>query len=193
MPGAGGVGGGFSQIPGGALGAASLGSGKMGGGSGGGGAGDAGAAQAQLATLLAAQSDPLRQSLIDRSEQFVGGNLDVTASPAFSAFKNQTEGQYQNARDNIIASTPTGGGLTAALTELEGNRASSLGQGAGSLAETELARALNLATGTTGQAVSGLGNAAMLQGQLAQSEADREAGLYSALGTGIGAYAGMKA
>lgn len=154
--------------------------------------GNAASIQADIAQRLLQQTDPLRSALIDRSMQFVGGNMDVSASPVFRAIKGQTESQYANARNNIIGDTPVGGPLIAALTDLEGKRANALGQGAGAVADSEITRALGLATGQTGQAVSGLGQAANLQAMIAQSEADREAGMLGALGAGAGAYFGSK-
>lgn len=165
----------------------------MGGGGGGGsGAGDAARMQAELAQRLVSQTDPLREALLQRSQGFLDGGSDVTSTPMFQAFKGVTESQFQNARNNVIGATPTGGPLVQALTNLEGNRAMALGQGAGALEEAEIARAMSLATGTTGQAMSGLGQAGSIQAMLAQSNADRDAGLYGALGTGLGAWMGSK-
>jgi len=164
----------------------------MSGKGGGGGSGDAAAQQAQLAQLLAMQSNPLRQQLIDRSGAFMGGNLDVTQSPMYGALKSQTESQYQNARNNVISDMPAGGTLTGALVGLNSNRANALAQGSGAIAEGELARAMTLATGQTGQAMSGLSSAANTQAMVAQSEAEREAGMLGALGAGAGAYFGSK-
>jgi hypothetical protein len=162
-------------------------------GKGGGGSGGAADAQLQLARMLAEQTDPLRRQLIDRSGAFLSGDLDVTQSPMFGAFKNQTETQFNNARNNIIGDTAAGGQLTAALTDLNARRSTALGQGAGQIADAELARAMGLATGQTGQAMSGLGQAANMQAMTAQAEADREAGVLGALGAGAGAYFGSKA
>lgn len=177
-----------------ASGAASsaLGSGLMG-KSGDSSSGNAASIQADIAQRLLQQTDPLRAALINRSTQFVGGGMDVSASPVFRALKGQTEAQFANARNNIIGGTPAGGQLVSALTDLEGTRARALGEGAGAVADSEMSRAFGLATGQTGQAVSGLGQAASLQAMLAQSEADREAGMLGALGAGAGAYFGSKA
>lgn len=146
--------------------------------------------QAQIAQQLFDQTNPLRQELIGRSTQFMNGGLDVTASPMFTALKQQTESQYGNARNNVIADTPAGGQLTQALTELNSSRANALGQGAGAVAETELARAMMLGTGATGQAMSGLGQSAAIQANLAQNRAMREAGMFGAVGSGLGAFFG---
>lgn len=149
--------------------------------------------QADIAKKLFTQTDPLRRQLIGRSTAFMNGGLDVTRSPVFSALKQQTESQYGTARDNIIADTPTGGPLIAALTELNSNRANILGQAAGSVSEDELARAMMLGTGATGQAMSGLSQAASVQANLAQNRSMREASMFGALGGGLGAWLGGKA
>lgn len=148
--------------------------------------------QAQIARELFQQTDPLRRALIGRSQDFVGGGFDVTQTPSYALLKNQVESQYGNARDNIVANTPGGGPLIAALTQNEGSRADALTLGTAGLYEDELNRALGLATGATGPAVGGLGQAASVQAMLAQSAAQRQAGLMGALGTGVGAYLGSK-
>src|SRR3990167_4971453 len=173
-------------LRGAALGGSQMMSGKGGGDDG----GSAGSIQEQLAAALAEQTDPLRRMLLGRSERVVGG--DLGASPVFSAMKNQAEGQYNVAKSNIIGSTPAGGALTAALAGLEGDRADTLTQGAGAVYDTEIARALGLATGQTGQAMTGLSSAASLQAAQAQAEADREGAMLGALGTGVGAWLGSK-
>lgn len=160
-------------------------------GKGGGGGGNAGDIQAQIAQQMFAQTDPLRRGLLARSGQFLNGGIDSSAQ--FGAFKSGAEPQYAAARNNIIANTAPGGQLTAALTQLEGNRAQGLSQARGAVEESELARAMTLATGTTGQALGTLGSAANTQAMVAQSEADREAGMLGALGAGAGAYFGSKA
>ena len=173
-------------------GAGLLGSNVMASGKGGGGgSGDAGAIQSQLAMELINQTDPLRRALIERSGAFLGGGIDNSAQ--FSAFKAAAEPQFAQARESVIANTPTGGGLTSALTQLEGQRARTLTEAQGGIEQQELARAMQLGTGMTGPALSTLGNAANVQAMIAQSEADREAGMLGALGAGAGAYFGSKA
>ena len=160
----------------------------------GGDAGDnpAGLLQAQLAEQLFEQTDPLRQNLIGRSQNFLAGDLDVTQSPIYGALKSGVEDQYSVARDSVIGNTPTGGGLTAALAWLEGNRADALARGTGQIAESELGRALTLGTGTTGQSLGALGNSGALQAMNLQGAQNREAAIFSALGSGAGAYLGGK-
>jgi hypothetical protein len=192
-PGAGGVGGlgGLNWAQMGLRGAGLLGSSSMSGKGGGSGAGDASAIQSELAQRLLMQTDPLRTALIDRSAAYLGGGIDNSAQ--FNAFKASAEPQFAQARENIIADTPAGGQLTAALTQLQGGRAQALAQARGAIDEQELARAMTLGTGMTGQALGTLGNAANVQAMIAQSEADREAGMLGALGAGAGAYFGSKA
>jgi hypothetical protein len=104
--------------------------------------------------------------------------------------KDQIESQYGNARTNIIGDTPAGGALTSALVDLERGRAGSLTQGAGTVAGIEADQAMALATGQTGTAVGAAGSAAAAQAQRAQAAAEQEAGLYGALGGGLGAFLG---
>lgn len=165
-------------------------SGKMGGSSGGGGGSQAADTQARLAEQLFAETDPLRQQLIGRSQQFLGGGLDNSAQ--FNAFRATADPQFANARDSIIANTAEGGGLTAALANLDLNQARTLTQAQGDIENQELGRAFSLATGQTGQAIGGLGQAGGIQAAQAQAEAAREAGIFSAIGTGAGALLGSK-
>ena len=147
--------------------------------------------QARIASQLFNQTDPLRQGLIGRSTDFInGGGIDN--SPTYSALKAQAEPLYNQARENIISSTPAGGGLTAALAGLEGDRARALTEARGTVNESELARAMALATGSTGATMSGLGSAGSIQAALAEAQANRESGMLGALGTGVGAYLGSK-
>jgi hypothetical protein len=118
---------------------------------------------------------------------------DVTATPTYAAFRDQANRQFAGARDNAIARLAPGGALAESLVGLEGNRASALTQGAANIYEQELARAMTLATGQTGTALGGLGQAALAQGQMAQAQSAQNAGKASALGTAAGGYFGGKA
>lgn len=162
------------------------------GGGGGSGSNAAADTQARLAEQLFSQTDPTRVGLINRSQDFLESG-DVTASPQFAFLKDITESQFGRAQDSVIAGTPTGGALTSALGDLERDRASSLIQGTAALNESELARAMTLATGTTGQSLGALGSAGSIQAQEAAARASQSAGKAGALGQGAGAYAGLKA
>lgn len=119
--------------------------------------------------------------------------FDLSASPVFAAMKDVTESQFGRAKDNVIGAAPEGGPLLAALTDLEGNRASDLVRNTGMLGEAEMQRAFDLVSAGTGGAIQAGGNAGMIQAQLAQAQATQSAGKAGALGTGAGAYAGLKA
>ncbi len=144
--------------------------------------------QAEIAQQLFTQTDPLRRGMIDRSQQFLTNGVDN--SPTFSAYKAAAEPQYASARESIIADTPMGGGLTAALAELQTGKARDLTEARGAIHESELARALTLGTGTVGTSMAGFGNSAAIQAQRAQAKAERDTGVYMALGEATGALLG---
>ena len=155
-------------------------------------AGRAAQAQTDIAQQLLGEAAPVRQGLLSRSEDFLGGGMNVTDSPSFLAFKDATGDQFSRARDNVIAATPAGGALTEALTGLEGQKASALTQGAGSIYESELGRALQLGTGITGMGQQGMASAAQTQAARAAAEAQQNAGKAGAIGAGLGGLMGGK-
>jgi hypothetical protein len=168
-----------------------------GGGSGGGDMAAGGSLLEQLAARLMEQSDPLRQMLMDRSAGYLQNG--VGSSPQFSAFKAAAEPQFAQARQNIIGDSAPGGGLTSALAGLQANKARMLTEARGGIDQQELGLAERLATGGTGQAVSGLGAAgnlsnqsAAIQAQIKQADSAQDAAVLSALGQGAGAYFGSK-
>jgi len=150
-------------------------------------------AQARIAQQLFDQTDPLRKSLIGRSTDFMSGGSNVMETPSFMAYKESADRNFGRAKDNAIARLPGGGALSEALVGLEGDRASTLTQGAGAIYGDELSRALSLGTGSTGQSLNSLGQAGAIQAQMAAAAAQESAGKSGALGTGIGSYMGMKA
>jgi hypothetical protein len=165
----------------------------MGGGGnkkGGNGSTPASDAQMQMAQQLFSQTDPIRQSLIGQSQKFLSGGNDVMQTPAYGALKLSADQNFNQAKDNLISTTAPGGALTSALTNLEGSRANTLTQGAGSLYGDALSRATTLGTGMTGQSLSALGQAGYTQAQVAQSQATQNAGKSGALGSGLGSWLG---
>ena len=120
-------------------------------------------AQTRIAQQLFSESTPIRQELNTDALDFLRGGRDVTSTPAFASLKDMIESQFGRAREGVIGSTPTGGGLTSALTNLEGQRASGLVQGTAALTENELNRALTLGTGLVPTSVGGLGQAGSTQ------------------------------
>jgi hypothetical protein len=121
-----------------------------------------------------------------------GGFGDVRATPTFQAFKDTADRQFQQGRENVLSTLPRGGALSEALVDLDSQRAATLTQGAGAIYGDELARAMTLATGTTGAAMSGLGSAGAIQAQMAANQAATTGSKFESLGYGAGAYLGGK-
>lgn len=155
-------------------------------------AGKAAQAQAQFAQQLIAQTNPVRQGVINDATGYLTGNRDVTGLPEYAAAKASGEAQYGRARDAIIANTPAGGALTSALTNLEGQRAQGFANLAGSLSSNEIDRALQLATFGASAGTQGLSSAGAISAQRAQAEASQNAAKASGLGQAAGAAAGFK-
>ncbi len=153
-------------------------------------AGQAAQAQTRLAEQLIGETGPLRKNLIGDALGFLSGDRDVTSLPAFAAFKGSAEGGFNRAKENIIANTPEGGGLTAALAGLEGQRAGNQAGFTGALAGDEINRALQLATFGAATGSQGLGTAGFIQAQRAQGESAANAGKAGGLGTAAGALLG---
>jgi hypothetical protein len=141
---------------------------------------------AKIAGDLYTKTDPLRTQLIGRSNNFLSGNLDVTQSPMFGSLKDAVDSQFAKARGNTIGNTPSGGALTAALTGLEGDRASTMTQGIGDLAQGEMDRSFGLATGMLPQTTGGLSAAAGIQAQMLGQQQAQSAAAKQGTGAGLG-------
>jgi hypothetical protein len=144
---------------------------------------------------LVTQTDPLRQALIDRSQTFLspgGGVSDVMSSAPYLAYKDAANTNFARAKDNILATTPTGGALTNKLGDLEANRASTLTQGAGQIYDAETARALSLATGQLPVALGAIGQGGNTQALLAGAQAQQSSAKAQSAGSAAGAYLGAK-
>jgi hypothetical protein len=146
---------------------------------------------AELSKKLFEQTDPLRTGLIDRSNAFVSGNMDITASPMYAGLKSAVDSQFGRARDNTIARTAAGGGLTDALVDLETGRANTMAQGTGQLASDEMNRAMGLGTGLLPIGSGGLGQAANLQGQQIAMQQQQDAQAKQGAGAGVGMLAAL--
>jgi hypothetical protein len=130
-----------------------------------------------------------------------------TYKPLFGLQKQSLESQYQQAKNNILASTPTGGNLAGSLGNLETGRATAMGAMPAELSAGILNDMLNKAYGAAFQTptttLSGLSTAAGTYGNrqaaaMAQAAADQQStygllgGLGGALGQGIGKAIGGK-
>ena len=120
-------------------------------------------------------------------EQGSGGS-GLSQSPMYRALKGASESQFNRARENILATTPRGGGLLDALSNLEGQKASTMTQGVGGLAENEMARAFALATGTTPTALGGLGSASSSLANIGAAQSAQQGQVLQGLGYGAGSY-----
>lgn len=156
----------------------------------GGGLGSGGPVSDMIAGALRRASPAATPGIGDMVTPSGGG---VTSSPQFLAYKDSADRNFMRAKDNAISRLPAGGALAESLVDLEGDRAATLTQGAGAIYGDELARAMALATGITGQSLNSLGQAAAAQAAMAQAEADQKAGKAGGLGSGLGAFFGMKA
>lgn len=144
--------------------------------------------QARLASQLVSESAPLRQALMrNYGNQFSGDSVDLSQSPVFSAGRDVLNQQFQNAEQNIIANTAEGGALLDRLSDNETQRAIAIGNLAAGVTETDLNRAIQLATGATSSAQSGFGSAAAAQAAQAQANASEKAGTGQAIGAAYGA------
>lgn len=103
-----------------------------------------------------------RNAVIKRANDILSGNYDPAASPAYSPMKRSVEGQYGKARENIMASLPSGGTMADALTKTELSKAGSLSDIMSQILTGELNQAYNVGNQSYPQAVSGLSSA--LQG-----------------------------
>lgn len=147
---------------------------------------DAMSRQSDISGWIFGNSKPIAESLSGRYQNFLNGNLDVTGTPQFAAMKSAADAQFGRARDNIIANAAPGGALTSALADLETNRALGLTQGAGTIAENEMARAFGLGTNQTPVALQGYGSIANTGAYTSAARAQQQGQAMQGLGYGIG-------
>lgn len=178
---------------------------------------------AAMASNLWGQTAPIRTSFTDQYFMpFLQGNYNPETLPAFSPLYNlnrqNVEGQYNVAKDNILANTPRGGSMTNALAGLEKGRADTLGTTTNTLSSGLINDLWNKAYNTgwvtaPAQAMGGMGGAAtteqsslnnylgaemqaqqLMAQQYAANNAQNQQGKTSGmglLGTGLGAAAAL--
>jgi hypothetical protein len=162
---------------------------------------------ANIASTIFSETTPLRQDLTESYTQ-LGANGDffnpvtdesITQNPIYDVLKLNNERQFDSSRDRILemGGAYGGGSIGRALALNEAGRATNLTNQMGALAENEQNRqnqfrseALQLASGGTAGALSGLSNAGSLSAQAAQtnaayanSQANRDAGKSQGVGT----------
>ncbi len=108
-----------------------------------------------------------RQSAIDQN----GGNrtvktgsrsgqMDPTASAMYAPIKNTAEKTYQTGMENLMSKVPNGGALIEGLTNLEGQKASTLTDEIGKIVQDMYNKAFAMSTGSQTATTQGLSNAA---------------------------------
>lgn len=155
---------------------------------------------ARQSNKLFKQAFPLWQSLTGQYQDILNGG-DPSSLPGYSQAYSQgragLEGQYNQARQQTIESSPMGAALQGNLADLSAQRASSVGSLPAQLSSQFINQAnqnaMNMALGGTQQATGALGTAGNQYGQLqnaalsAQMMQD-QMGMQGmgALGSGIG-------
>jgi hypothetical protein len=136
------------------------------------------------------------RTLMRQSEQ---GNFEPQKLPLYQELfglqKRSLESQYQQAKKNLMGVTPEGGNLTGALSNLENQRASTMGalpaELGGNILKDWMDKAVTIGWGGTPQAISGLSsvaqsqNAANMANMQAQAMSNNS-GIMGLLGQGIG-------
>ena len=149
--------------------------------------------QANISKELYQESSPLRQALFSMyGDTFNSGGFSPSGSYVYNTGADTINAQFDNAEKNIIANTAEGGALSDLLARNEYEKASAKGNLAAGVAESDLNRAIQLATGQTAISQSGFGSAAQAQAQQAAAEGSTKAGLGQAGGNVLGSYIGSK-
>jgi hypothetical protein len=163
-------------------------------------------AQAAIAKDFYGDTDPMRQELFNQSMGFLNGTMPVDKMPQFAPLysmgKQGLEDQFAASKESIMGSTPVGGALTGALTNLETGKAAQLGslpaQISSQLTQDVYNKTYGTAMGAPSQSMSGLGTAggtyantynSQLAANTQQSLASQNMMLQ--LGTGAGMMAAM--
>jgi hypothetical protein len=153
-------------------------------------------AQARMAQDMYNSSKPIRDPLIQRYSDFVGGNLDPTANPiynpAFTNMKRANEEQYGIARQNLLDTLPTGGVLQSQLGNLEMQRAQGMEGGLNDLVQRiigdEYGKAYGMATNSpqiAGQLYQGAQSGYNTMGMMGSNQAVMNTALLGDIGMGL--------
>lgn len=111
--------------------------------------------------------------------------FNAAGTPEFQFVQGAANRRFDQAKQNILANTAPGGGLTAALANADLERASTLTGAEADIFNQNINRVFSLATGQpfTG---GGLGQAGAIQAQVAAANANQNAAAKSGIGSGIG-------
>lgn len=144
-------------------------------------------ALSQIALAQWNEAKPFRQEWAPLLMKVLEGNTPASAFPAFAPLRTAAEAQYGVAKNNLMGSVPRGGELTSALTNLEANRAQTVGSLGADFLTDLLNKSFGVAYNAPQAAMSGLSSAGAMaaQRQAAQLQAQQ------AKGAGLGQTAGM--
>ena len=122
---------------------------------------------AEIAKQTYEETTPIRQDLLAQMASFLQGGFDPAKSPLYgpmySNMRSGLEGQYNVAKENILANTPRGGGQIDALAGLESDRAGGIGNAQnalyGNIFNDILSKTYGVAFGAPQQSMAGFGQA----------------------------------
>lgn len=156
---------------------------------------------ARLSQQLWDQTGIIRQPVFSQLADFMKGGWDPTTSPMWDPLKANVENQFATAKGNIMSNVPAGGALLESLADTETSKANTLSGLAGNMIQDMYNKAYGTAMNSSGQALSGYGQAGQLYNQAysggAQNQLANIAGLGglmslgSGMGYGLGALGGL--
>lgn len=139
-----------------------------------------------IANNLFQQTNPVRQELVDQSTNFLQGGMDPRSTPEFAAIKSYADQQAKQASNSILETLPSGGTLLDKLADVEIGKARTLTDASAGIYGDNLSRAMSLATGGIGGAISARSGAEQLTAAREQANADRDSAAKGGVGTAIG-------
>ena len=147
---------------------------------------------ADISRSLFESTDPLRQSLISQSTNFLNSGMDPMSTPEFSAIRSYADQQSKQAKDSILETLPSGGSLLDKLADVDIGKARTLTDASAGIYSDNLNRATSLAMGAPLQgSLSAISAASQLDAAKRQAAAAQEAGEKNELGSAIGAVGGF--
>ncbi len=157
---------------------------------------------------LIKQSGPLRQSLMNKSSNFLKNGMDfnpnVRKTPQYNFARDQANRQSDAARDSIMETMPGGGVLLDKLADVSIDKARTLTQVGSNIYQdqlqdhrnqyqNEMNRAMQLATGGGFQTgAAGMGQLAQMDVAREQTAAAQQASQKGGAGSAAGGFLGSK-
>jgi hypothetical protein len=120
------------------------------------------------------QTAGLRGATLADWNKILAGEFPTSSNLMFSGLRAPIEQQYNTAKQNILANTPRGGGLTKALADVDIARAGGLSDTLSNIWQNQLNQATGQAWGSPALSIQGLGQSAGTLGQLGASQLSTE-------------------